>query len=438
MADRRRLLVAVDMRLQDHCHGSWDAHRMARKLDGGCMAGIPRGRRVGRAAVNAVRSLLEDHDHIVQEIDGQNDFGEDLYVTFSDKGKVTGDVVKIQVKGGKSWRRANGYYVPIEQHADTWSEGNIPVLCVVYDPETEGLYWANATAQLQKARRAGIEISAIGISASARLDRDSIAEFTLEARRFAGKYAGRARGMRAIRAHLGELAGVDFESSDIVLNTINDAGEILVFSQRIGEEVATLFHSDLDWEPRIITPDDLSLSEEFVFTSKDGKSIGIPLVGDTILSFSELLWLASCFSSTRWAREYVAPEDADASQDEHGSIDADVADQYIIEQILDRLEVQPGLLEESIKEMHRSARIDVGMLDELGQLESDSKVVREVMSLSRTNVQEISFEALRLALIYLVDRIYIGSPSLPIEQQINIVWRVPEDADSAAESRDER
>ncbi|MFC9278099.1 hypothetical protein [Streptomyces collinus] len=46
------------------------------------MPKIPKGRRVGQAAVNALRALLEEHDHIVQEISGQNDFGEDLYVTF--------------------------------------------------------------------------------------------------------------------------------------------------------------------------------------------------------------------------------------------------------------------------------------------------------------------------------------------------------------------
>ncbi|MEU3019512.1 hypothetical protein ABZ635_19210 [Nocardiopsis sp. NPDC007018] len=59
------------------------------------MAGIPEGRRVGRAAVNALRGLLEEHDHVVQEIDGQNDFGEDLYVTFGEDGRTTGDVVKV-------------------------------------------------------------------------------------------------------------------------------------------------------------------------------------------------------------------------------------------------------------------------------------------------------------------------------------------------------
>ncbi|MEV0740370.1 hypothetical protein AB0I51_31550 [Streptomyces sp. NPDC050549] len=40
------------------------------------MPNIPKGRRVAQATVNAVRSLLEEHDHIVQETSGQNGFGE--------------------------------------------------------------------------------------------------------------------------------------------------------------------------------------------------------------------------------------------------------------------------------------------------------------------------------------------------------------------------
>src|SRR4051812_23570487 len=91
---------------------------------------VPDARRPSRAAVNALRTLLERHNHIVQEVDGQNDFGEDQHVTFTEDGEVTGDLVKIQVKGGRSWRRSDGYAVPVGDHGGTWADGNIPVLCV--------------------------------------------------------------------------------------------------------------------------------------------------------------------------------------------------------------------------------------------------------------------------------------------------------------------
>lgn len=44
------------------------------------MSEVPESRRVGRMAVNEVRALLERYGHIVQEVDGGNDHGEDLHV----------------------------------------------------------------------------------------------------------------------------------------------------------------------------------------------------------------------------------------------------------------------------------------------------------------------------------------------------------------------
>ena len=66
------------------------------------MPKVHESRKAERAAVNALRGLLDRHGHIVQDIHGENDFGEDLFVTFTENGHVTGDVIKIQVKGGRS------------------------------------------------------------------------------------------------------------------------------------------------------------------------------------------------------------------------------------------------------------------------------------------------------------------------------------------------
>ncbi|MGV9288102.1 DUF4365 domain-containing protein [Streptomyces sp. NPDC003719] len=103
------------------------------------MPKIPKGWHAGQAAVNALRALLEEHDHTVQEMSGQNDFGEDFYVTFSDDGEITSDTIQVQVKGGGSRRRGNGHAVPVDHHSDTWADGNIPVHCAVYDPDTTKL-----------------------------------------------------------------------------------------------------------------------------------------------------------------------------------------------------------------------------------------------------------------------------------------------------------
>jgi hypothetical protein len=72
-----------------------------------------------------LRTLLERHNH-----------------TFTEDGEVTGDLVKIQVKGGRSWRRADGYAVPVGDHGSTWADGNIPVLCVVRVVRPQGVHQA--------------------------------------------------------------------------------------------------------------------------------------------------------------------------------------------------------------------------------------------------------------------------------------------------------
>lgn len=396
------------------------------------MAGIPRGRRVGRAAVNALKDLLERHDHIVQEIDGQNDFGEDLYVTFSEDSHVTGDVVKIQVKGGISWRRANGYAVPVGRHEDTWSDGNVPVLCVVYDPETGGLYWANATDQLRRARRSGKSLRRIGISPNAKLDEQSLDGFVSSARRFVARH----RGVQAVHTHLGEMSGVEFDPSDHVQHFINVYGEDLIFWQRRGEAHATLLHSDLDWDPQPMTPDSLWFgggptegfgSEEPPPAEGLSSLVDVPTVGDAILDWPEAMWLAACFSATHWMRESEhESENATHSADEHACIEADVLEGYVLEQIVDRLEVEPDLMLRSVEALRTASDFDASLVDELGALEADPDVVKEATSLKRTDADKTSPEALRLIIFYLIDCIIVGAPSLPVEEQVTIRWRVPE------------
>ncbi|WP_371593163.1 DUF4365 domain-containing protein [Streptomyces virginiae] len=269
------------------------------------MAGVPRSRRTGRAAVNCLRTLLERHDHIVQEIDGQNDFGEDLYVTFTDDGQTTGDVIKVQVKGGKSWRRSYGYGVPVAQHAETWADGNVPVICVVHEPDGDGLYWGNATAQLLQARREQTTLKTIRVSSEAQLNDRSLSGFVSQVRRYVGRY----RGNRALLTELGEMAGVDFDPADLVLHFINIHGEDLIFWQRRGEDFATLLHSDLDWDPQRITPNMLRLFGGLTANYKLDDLpewmrafANVPTVGDIILDEDEAAWLAACFGASRWAR----------------------------------------------------------------------------------------------------------------------------------------
>ncbi len=271
------------------------------------MPTIPSGRRVEQAAVNALRALLQRHDHVVEEISGQNDYGEDLFVTFADAGRVTNDVIKVQVKGGVSWRRSYGYGVPVRQHAETWADGNVPVFCVVFDPDAERLYWANATEQLRLGVYRGRRPRTIRLPTTAVLDDSNVATFVAKARAYVGGY----RGRNAVLSHLGEMAGVTFGKSDRVLHWINEYEEQLIFWQRPGEPHATLLHSDLGWDPTPITPEGLlipggsALGLEFGtdYPEELRRLTPIPVVSGIILNMPEAMWLASCFSATKWARQ---------------------------------------------------------------------------------------------------------------------------------------
>ncbi|MFE2034299.1 DUF4365 domain-containing protein [Streptomyces scopuliridis] len=113
------------------------------------MSTVRSSRRIERAGVNALRALLEENDHIVQEIDGGNDHGEDMIVNFTRGGKRTGCWIAIQVKSGKKYKRANGYAIPIEDHFDDWRQSRIPIIGVVYDMKKRELFWINLTEKLK-------------------------------------------------------------------------------------------------------------------------------------------------------------------------------------------------------------------------------------------------------------------------------------------------
>ncbi|MFD5089611.1 DUF4365 domain-containing protein [Amycolatopsis thailandensis] len=364
---------------------------------------VPDARRPSRAAVNALRALLERHNHIVQEVDGQNDFGEDQHVTFTEDGEVTGDLVKIQVKGGRSWRRAGGYAVPIGDHGGTWADGNLPVLCVVHDPDTDGLYWANATKQLLTARRNGDVLKTITISPDKTLDDDSIAGFVAEVRRYLSRY----RGNRIIQAQLGEMAGVEFGPTDIVQHHVNVHGEDMIFWQRWGEGFATLLHSDLGWYPEHVGP------EHFHPHGRPGLLPRMPVVADTILSPAEAQWLAACFDASQWAREH-------AVEDPPLLTNVDARDNYVARRVERRLWIEPDALTRSIQAFRTDAAAGNDLIAIARELESDAETYTEALSKSW---REMSEKARKIVTFYLVEEVRVGAPALPIDKQFRIVWR---------------
>ncbi|RKT86913.1 protein of unknown function [Saccharopolyspora antimicrobica] len=256
---------------------------------------IPDSHLTSRQAVNRVRLLLEDAGHIVEEVSGTSDFGEDLRVTFGAKNKRTPYTVAIQVKGGRSHRRKYGYCVRVGKHGDNWAETNIPVACVVHDPDVDGLFWTNASRELHHAKLTMTGLSSLRIPGDARLDEETLPEFV-------GEMRGYIDGSRGIDRAVEELCGVRVGPRDYVAYAPNIHGEQMVFIQRWEAERSLLLHVDLDWQPIEITREDLLLpgTDEHRRRMPHETLRNTPLIGDIILDVNEAIWIMSCFMNSEW------------------------------------------------------------------------------------------------------------------------------------------
>ncbi len=108
-------------------------------------------RRAERAAVNAARTFFESCNCVFQAVDLANDFGKDAYVDLVEGNVVTGLCVAVQIKGGRSYRRAEGYAIPLdEKHAQIWRASSVPVAGLVHDPADNQLRWCNISEFLRR------------------------------------------------------------------------------------------------------------------------------------------------------------------------------------------------------------------------------------------------------------------------------------------------
>jgi hypothetical protein len=103
---------------------------------------------VERNAVNAARDFFETNGCIFQEVDTANDYGKDAYVDLADEGQVTGVCAAVQIKGGTSYKRKDGYVIPVGEHLDVWRSSTLPIIGIVYDPEDKHLRWCNISRYL--------------------------------------------------------------------------------------------------------------------------------------------------------------------------------------------------------------------------------------------------------------------------------------------------
>ena len=266
---------------------------------------ITNSRVASRNAVNLLRTLFEANGHIVEEVPGGSDFGEDLRVTFGKDGERSSYVISIQVKSGRSLRRARWYSVPVGSHGRNWAESNVPVACVVHDPDWQCFFWANASKQLRHAHLTMKTVRSVRIPRTSLLDESGLAWFV-------GEMRGYIDGSREVPAAVEELCGIAIGAQDYVAYAPNIFGERMVFVQRFGASHALLIHDDLDREPIEFTIDDLYFpgSEWHRNQSQHPLIQEVPVLGgEVILDMEEAAWIASCLLNSQWHRASPTEEE---------------------------------------------------------------------------------------------------------------------------------
>jgi len=277
---------------------------------------INQNRPTEKTAIHAFAALIDRHSHVAGKVDGDDDQGEDFYVHFVKNHERTGDSIWAQVKGGRSYKSGTGYRVPIEQHKDYWSKSNAPVFCVVQDPDTKELFYANATRQIRDADRENKKIASILIAKDTPLNDDTIASFIQEASEYIGE-------MGDLHKFLSRLSGERFDITDYVAYFVNLYGEPMVFRQPLNEERAMFYIRDLGLKPIYVKPDDLQfdgLARRYAHRSiPEGMRDAVaktPMIGDIIISQTEALWLYICFQASEWTRSPTPKGRNDAQDNE--------------------------------------------------------------------------------------------------------------------------
>ncbi len=113
-----------------------------------------RTKATAREGINFVRSIVERHNCIFQEIDLDNDIGNDAYIEFVQEEDATGCCIAVQIKSGIS------YAIPTQDryafstdrnHFEYWHSHTLPIGAIIFDPETRRAAWCDITEGLQRA-----------------------------------------------------------------------------------------------------------------------------------------------------------------------------------------------------------------------------------------------------------------------------------------------
>jgi hypothetical protein len=89
-----------------------------------------------------------------------DDYGIDAHIEVVEEEEVSGHLLALQIKSGQSWFREKGpggwWFRPDDQHVKYWLEHSLPVVIVLFDPQTNQSYWQSVTrTKLEKTTAGG-------------------------------------------------------------------------------------------------------------------------------------------------------------------------------------------------------------------------------------------------------------------------------------------
>ncbi|MGC0416663.1 hypothetical protein [Embleya sp. AB8] len=106
-------------------------------------------------------------------------------------------------------------------------------------------------------------------------------------------------------------------------------------------------------------------------------------------------------------------------------IDAEVLDAFVTERVLRRLETEPAFLARSLAALAAADDIDAELAEEIEELESDPVLLLDVLGAGRETLAEMESDAVVLLFRYVIDHVALGPDELPLEERVQIEWRVP-------------
>ena len=115
--------------------------------------------RVASAGVTHTRLAIEEELGWVFREQPTEDFGIDAHVEVVDGEEPSGKLMALQIKGGVSWFReaapGGWWFRPKRDHVQYWMSHSLPVIIVLYHPDTKCCHWQLANRRTLETTRNG-------------------------------------------------------------------------------------------------------------------------------------------------------------------------------------------------------------------------------------------------------------------------------------------